>query len=135
MRSRRTRTLAAGIGLITVATLVPATAAQAHHDTRTKLTLTVQERGAHKIKVKLRCDPPRGSHPQKRQACREIRQADGELWNLPGRHDLRCTNEYRPVRVKARGLAQGWNITYRETFGNWCQMLAATGSVFDVLEN
>lgn len=42
-----------------------------------------------------------------------------------------CPKFYPPATVRAEGLARGWNIEYRETFGNYCEMTVVTGSVFE----
>lgn len=132
MRTKATRMLAATVGLAALCAVVPATTASAHHSTRTDLVLSVKERGAKSVKVTLRCDPARGSHPNRADACREIKRAKGDLRDLPGRQTFAmCPKIYRPVTVRAEGLSRGWNIEYRETFGNHCEMTVATGSVFD----
>ncbi|MGQ0467878.1 MAG: SSI family serine proteinase inhibitor [Sporichthyaceae bacterium] len=128
----RTTFVAAAIGLAAVATVVPATAASAHHDNRTNLTLTVKERGGDTYRVTLKCNPTGGSHPDRSDACREIGRAKGDLRYLPGRQTFRaCPKIYRPVTVTAKGKTHGWNIYYKETFSNWCEMTTETGSVFD----
>lgn len=67
----RTKIVAATIGLAAIATVLPATAASAHHvERRTNLTLTVKERGGHAYKVTLKCSPTGGSHPERSDACR-----------------------------------------------------------------
>lgn len=129
----RTKIVAATIGLAAIATVVPATAASAHHvDSRTNLTLTVKERGGHTYKVSLKCNPTGGSHPERADACREIKQAKGDFRYLPGRQTFRaCPKIYRPVTVTAKGQTHGWNIYYKETFSNRCELGVATGSVFE----
>ncbi len=137
MRTKNTRMLAAGVGLLAVATVVPATAASAHHnDTRTSLTLSVKEKGSKKITDTLKCDPSRGSHPEKSQACRELKKAKGKFRDLEGRKTFAaCTKIYRPVTVEAEGMSRGWHVSYRKTFANRCEMLVATGSVWDLFDN
>jgi hypothetical protein len=137
MRTKNKRALAAGVGLLAVATLVPATAASAHHDDhRTKLTLSVKERGERKIVDTLKCDPPRGTHPEKSAACRELKKAKGQFRKLAGRQTFAaCPKIYRPVTVEAEGLSYGWNVEYRKTFNNRCEMLNATGSVWELFDD
>jgi hypothetical protein len=137
MRNTKKRMLAAGVGVLAIATVVPATAASAHHnDTRTNLVLSVKERGERKITDTLRCDPSRGSHPERSAACRELKKAKGKFRNLAGRQTFRaCAKIYRPVTVEAEGLSRGWHVSYRKTFANRCEMLNATGSVWNLFDD
>ncbi|MGQ0845292.1 MAG: SSI family serine proteinase inhibitor [Sporichthyaceae bacterium] len=129
---RTKKIVAATVGLAALAAVVPATAASAHHDTRTNLTLSVKEKGGKTRTVTLKCDPARGSHPDRVDACREIKRVKGDLRKVRGHQTFAaCTRIYRPVTIKAEGLARGWNVQYRETFSNYCEMTVAKGLVFD----
>lgn len=111
-------------------TLVPAAAHAAGPDRQvppTWLTLTV---GGHRSAT-LRCDPPGGTHPNPRAACRELAAAGGDLAKLRHNPEMACITVYDPVTVHARGTWRGRGVAYDATYSNRCALTAATGPVFD----
>lgn len=128
-----TRSFAPAVGsLLAIALLaaVPAAPARAalpgEQAPPTRLHLTVQGQRT----VTLRCDPPGGSHPRARDACRALAAAGGDLTKLAHARDVACVAVYDPVAVRARGTWRGRPMTYDATFSNRCTMTAATGAVF-----
>ncbi|WP_306317550.1 MULTISPECIES: SSI family serine proteinase inhibitor [unclassified Streptomyces] len=80
--------------------------------------------------VRLHCEPqPRGHHPYAAEACDALDVADGDLDELPSTPRV-CTKQYDPVTVAATGTHRGEMIAWHKTFGNACEMEAATGYVF-----
>lgn len=130
------RLLAAGVSLALAQVLVPAAAAGAREvNPRTALVITVSEEGEKPVMRSLRCNPPQGTHPYRAQACRELAAAEGKLRELPGRDpQAPCTKIYRPVIAEADGATHGRAVDYRKTFGNRCEMLQATGVLFDLTD-
>jgi hypothetical protein len=99
----------------------------------TKLALSVysprRDGGA---TVLLECRPAGGTHPNARQACRELRFAGGDFDKLPGSPDITaCTMHFRPVFVSARGLWRGEWVRWHHRYPNRCAMRADTGAVFN----
>ncbi len=125
-------TMAAGAAL--VVSLLPAGSALAEESPKTtKLSLSIKEEGSNRIVATLHCNPPGGSHPNRVDACAEIKSAGGELDKLPGRQTFAaCAKIYLPILAKANGLAEGKNVDYRRRFPNRCEMGVATGSVFEL---
>lgn len=78
--------------------------------------------------VVLSCDPAGGSHPTPAAACAELEARDGSITRDPG--DTMCPMIYRPVTVEANGTWRGASVEFERTYGNDCQMTAATGTVF-----
>ncbi|MER5445207.1 SSI family serine proteinase inhibitor [Streptomyces sp. NPDC002766] len=76
----------------------------------------------------LMCDPPQG-HVLAAEACAELAATDGDIAALPPR-DVFCPMVYAPVSVHARGMWDGREVEYAQTFPNGCAMSARTGSVF-----
>ncbi|MCM0679096.1 subtilase-type protease inhibitor, partial [Micromonospora phytophila] len=62
-------------------------------------------------------------------ACRDVASVNGDLAALEVDPGL-CTLEYAPVTARAWGLWQDRPVSYTETFGNRCEMLRETGSLF-----
>jgi hypothetical protein len=81
--------------------------------------------------VTLSCAPrPAGTHPAARQACAELRRAEGDFDVLAaGGSEVLCTREYEPVVVTVDGVWEGRRVSYERTFSNECVKNAAT-SVF-----
>ncbi|NJP34043.1 SSI family serine proteinase inhibitor [Micromonospora thermarum] len=77
----------------------------------------------------LRCEPVGGTHPYAASACQDLAAADGDLASLSGNPGF-CTLEYAPVTVRAVGFWQDRPVSYTETFGNRCELLRETGSLF-----
>lgn len=108
------------------------TPAQAAPASYTSLRLTIAEGEAAwpwDEAASLWCEPPGGSHTQAGDACAELAAVDGDIAALPGQ-PLFCTYEVAPVTVTATGYWQGRKVTYQETFGNRCELLRETGTVF-----
>ncbi|WP_062357259.1 SSI family serine proteinase inhibitor [Herbidospora yilanensis] len=92
------------------------------------LTMTVD--GGAPTAAKLFCDPDGGTHTTPTQACDLLRPVRGDLGRLTHGPGQICTKEYLPHRVTAVGVWEGKPIRYARTFGNRCEMIAATGAVF-----
>ncbi|MDG4860296.1 SSI family serine proteinase inhibitor [Streptomyces sp. T-3] len=83
----------------------------------------------------LHCPLVRGSgHPNARAACRDLRAVDGDINKIKPR-DMICTKIYQPVTAAAYGVWDGHRKVYAKTFGNSCEMYAATGSVFKLAKS
>ncbi|MPY64090.1 SSI family serine proteinase inhibitor [Streptomyces spongiae] len=80
----------------------------------------------------LLCGPPQG-HRQAVRACKELREADGDIARIP-RKNVYCPMIYAPVTASARGQWDGRTVTYTKTFPNACLMEANTGAVFALSE-
>lgn len=116
--------------LTALVTLAPAAAHAAGPDRQappTRLKLTVD---GHRS-VTLRCDPPGGTHPNPRAACRELAAARGDLAKLRRNPEMACITVYDPVTVRARGTWRGRRVAHDATYSNRCALTAATGPVFD----
>jgi len=108
------------------------TTTASHHHGWTKLALTVFSRRGHDTTVLLECQPPDGTHPHPRRACRELKFAHGDFDNLPGSPEqTSCTMEFRPVVASVRGLWRGEWVRWHHRYSNPCTMRAETGAVFD----
>jgi hypothetical protein len=108
-----------------------ASAAVEHRGSAT-LILTVRAPHGHSTTVRLECRPPGGSHPKPRLACRAVTAARGDFDNLPGSPEqIFCTMIYQPVIASARGIWNGMPVRWQKTFGNRCELHAATDVVFD----
>ncbi|MEV4125038.1 SSI family serine proteinase inhibitor [Nocardia sp. NPDC049707] len=81
--------------------------------------------------VTLTCDPPAGSHPAASEACAALATADGAFDKLVGDPGGLCMEIYNPVTATVAGTWHGRNIQWQKTFGNSCQLRAATTPVFD----
>ena len=114
-------TIAAATLAATLLSAAPASAA-----TRSDLTLSYQADAGYAAAVKLRCDPPRGVHPRKAQACRSLARAGGDPRRLRAA-PLMCTMEYAPITAQVRGTWQGRKVNWSHTFGNRCVMHRTTG--------
>ncbi|MDF4249836.1 SSI family serine proteinase inhibitor [Streptomyces sp. WMMB303] len=81
--------------------------------------------------VVLHCEPvPHGHHPRAAETCAALDAAHGDLDALPAGSG-RCTMQYDPVTVAARGSHRGQAVNWKKTFANACVMHQATGPVFD----
>ncbi|MDI3421509.1 SSI family serine proteinase inhibitor [Streptomyces luteolus] len=78
----------------------------------------------------LTCNPPGGTHPTPRTACRLLRDVNGNIHKLDKNPDQMCTKQYRPVTVHAYGHWHGRHVNQWKTFANSCEAEAATGEVF-----
>lgn len=80
----------------------------------------------------LTCSLNGGSHKQAGAACRQLREADGHIGNIPADTGEVCTDEYQPVQVVAEGRWNGESRSFEQVFPNRCTALAMTGKiVFD----
>lgn len=135
MRILRTAALT-GAALLsaTALTTVAAGAAQADDGIlprRTALQLTVYSAVDDRLgrSVTLTCAPAGGTHPDPKNACELLAKVDGDFTKLslsPGP----CPRVYRPVIAVEQGVWQGRRVAYKKTYGNDCELLAATGAVF-----
>ncbi|MFF9394320.1 SSI family serine proteinase inhibitor [Streptomyces griseoluteus] len=95
------------------------------------LSLTVTRPGATGGGIRtapLLCDPPQG-HPQAAEACAEVTAVDDDFSRL-GDSDTLCPLICAPVRPSAHGRWNGRRIDHGRTYGNACELRAATGDVF-----
>lgn len=81
--------------------------------------------------VTLTCDPAAGSHPAASEACAALTAADGAFDKLAGSPGVRCMKIYAPVTATAAGTWHGRNFQWQKTFGNSCELRAATTPLFD----
>jgi hypothetical protein len=79
--------------------------------------------------VRLWCDPARGTHPRRIEACRVLEQAQGDPARIRPYPGL-CNRQYDPVRATAIGVWGRRPIRYSRTFTNPCMMRSETGPVF-----
>jgi hypothetical protein len=97
----------------------------------TTLTLTVTTQDGDAESVKLTCEPPGGTHPNAKSACREILIAHGNFESLPGDQEVAaCTLEYSPVVAVAEGMWRGAPVSWEHEYGNACSLHRETGAVF-----
>lgn len=83
--------------------------------------------------VRLDCpaDAP-ATHPNAREACRDIRGAAGDLDRLPGQSTAFCAIEPgTTVTVTADGAYEGRPVHWTHTYADDCARMLATGKVFD----
>jgi Subtilisin inhibitor-like len=93
------------------------------------LILTV-EQGGQDDSVTLRCDPASGPHPRSLEACKALTAVKGDPSKLP-EEPRTCTREYDPVTATARGVWDGAAVNYQRGFSNRCELIRATGPLFD----
>lgn len=77
----------------------------------------------------LNCDGSSTEHPQAVQACAALTTVGGDPALLP-RAEVFCTMQHDPVSVSATGVWDGDLVRFEKTYGNACEMRAATGPVF-----
>ncbi|AWS41315.1 hypothetical protein DKM19_08040 [Streptosporangium sp. 'caverna'] len=97
-----------------------------------ELTLTVAKTSVPPFRprvVRLRCDPPYGSHPRAAEACALLNRAQGDPDRIRARQEF-CRRDYDPVKATATGVWNRRPIRYERTFSNPCVMRNATGAVF-----
>ncbi|MCX2180930.1 subtilase-type protease inhibitor [Streptomyces sp. SKN60] len=135
---------ATGLALLSTAFTGSATAEPVSADSATTpglyaptaLVLTVGQ-GEHRSSativraVTLACSPtPSGTHPAPVEACRELTEAKGDFTRLgtdSGSRHRPCTREWEPVTVTGDGVWQGKRVRWTATYGNGCELRAATG--------
>ncbi|CAL1241339.1 SSI family serine proteinase inhibitor [Candidatus Methylocalor cossyra] len=71
-----------------------------------------------------------GSHPSPKEACADLDKANATLAGLPKDPNAVCTMEFRPVTVTISGAWNGRLVAERATYGNLCQLVSNTGTVF-----
>ncbi|MFD0573315.1 SSI family serine proteinase inhibitor [Kitasatospora gansuensis] len=102
--------------------------------TRSSLLLTVSPGpvvSAAATTATLTCDgQPGGSHPTPATACGALTAADGDLDQLAGLPGTACAAVYDPVTATAEGSWRGIPVKWARTFGNACELRAATAPVF-----
>ncbi|MFJ6843437.1 SSI family serine proteinase inhibitor [Streptomyces griseoluteus] len=127
--NRLTRTAALAAALMATCLLAPGTTAHAASGDWLSLTLTRPgTTGGGTRTALLLCDPPQG-HPKAAEVCAELSAAEGDFSRLGDSATL-CPLIYAPVRASAHGRWNGKPVAYDRTFGNACELGAATGSVF-----
>ncbi|MEV6862233.1 SSI family serine proteinase inhibitor [Streptosporangium subroseum] len=97
-----------------------------------ELTLTVVKTAVPPFRprvVRLRCDPPYGSHPRAAEACSVLNRAQGDPDRIRARQEF-CRRDYDPVKATATGVWNRRPIRYERTFSNSCVMRNETGVVF-----
>ncbi|GAB2702336.1 subtilase-type protease inhibitor [Kitasatospora kifunensis] len=136
-----TATLALG-----AATAAPATAAPAAHasvaapaaDTPAPDALVLTLTGANgqnvaqwERTVLLSCQPGvGGDHPDAAAACAGLTGVQGDFADLPVAHSV-CPDLYLPVTAAAQGFWNGQPLSYQQTFTNQCDLIRATGQIFN----
>ncbi|MEW2385966.1 SSI family serine proteinase inhibitor [Micromonospora sp. NPDC047707] len=130
--AQRIAALSAAAVLGTTALTVAATPAHAAPTGQTTsvllLSVVPHTTGAPRAAA-LRCEPTGGTHPYATSACQDVAAVDGDLAALSVNTGL-CTLEYAPVTVRAVGFWRNRPVSYAETFGNRCELLRETGSLF-----
>jgi hypothetical protein len=123
----RTIAVAAAIAAA-LTTATPAEAAGRSH--RTDLVLDYQAEAGFAVAVKLSCRPARSAaHPNPGKACRTLKRAGGLPANIKAADTL-CMLIYAPVTAEITGTWRGLPISWRQTYGNKCEMTRATGVLF-----
>lgn len=79
--------------------------------------------------VRLRCEPPGGTHPHTAEACAALARAGGDFGELEGNPGP-CPALLNPVTVSADGHYQGEPVFFQASFTNRCKMLRELGVVF-----
>ncbi|WP_327366010.1 SSI family serine proteinase inhibitor [Streptomyces sp. NBC_01217] len=127
----RLRATLAAAALITLAAAAPAAADPFGDPMEDRgLFLTVSGSDNTWIRgVRLLCPAAPGAHhPHAAAACAAIDEAGGDMDRLPGDPHL-CTMELDPVTATATGTWNGRAVNWQHTFGNACELEAATGVV------
>lgn len=97
------------------------------------LLLSVTPRGGPATSAVLTCNPPGGLHPSPSEACADIAAAQGDFSELPGDDEVDvCIDIYDPVVASAFGWWESRLTWFSHTYGNMCELYAATGPVFPV---
>ncbi|MFE3452791.1 SSI family serine proteinase inhibitor [Nonomuraea sp. NPDC059194] len=107
----------------------PATTVSAESEAYFMIQVVVPD--ARSRAVSLTCAPDGGAHPRPAASCALLESVEGDMSRYPGEVGA-CTREYQPYRVSLRGQWAGRGISYWRTFANHCEMLRATGPVFDL---
>jgi hypothetical protein len=97
------------------------------------LLLSVAPRSGAVSTAVLTCNPVGGLHPNPAAACADITVARGNFAELPGDDDVEvCPDVYQPVVASTFGWWEGRMMWWNRTYGNMCELFAATGPVFPV---
>ncbi|MEU6818780.1 SSI family serine proteinase inhibitor [Streptomyces sp. NPDC046860] len=130
--NRLTRTAALAAALMATCLLTPGAPAHAAPPGAADwLSLTVTRPGTTGGGTRaalLLCDPPQG-HPKAPQACAELDAAEGDFSRLADPAAI-CPLIYAPVTARAHGRWNGHPADFERTYGNACELRAATGAVF-----
>lgn len=135
MSIRRTAALT-GAALLSATALTAVATGAAHADdailprpTAVELTVYPVLNELRGRSVTLTCNPAGGTHPAPKEACELLARVDGDFTRLSLNLGA-CPRVYQPVVAVERGVWQGRRVAYRKTYGNSCELLAATGAVF-----
>ncbi|GAB1821724.1 SSI family serine proteinase inhibitor [Herbidospora sp. RD11066] len=79
----------------------------------------------------LVCGGIGSGHPNTAVACEQLGKVGGRFEALNVNPDAICTLEYLPHVATASGIWEGRRVAWSKTFGNRCELLSTTGSVFD----
>ena len=122
-------TAAAGtVGFIGVAA-TPSYAAKAA-GSRLVLTIAAGEKAKPvQRRVTLTCSPAGGTHKRAKTACAALNAAKGDPAAITNDGSM-CMMIYDPVTVTANGRWKGKPLKFTHTYGNACELHAATGAVF-----
>ncbi len=80
-------------------------------------------------RVTLTCSPAGGTHTQAKAACTALNAAKGDPAAIKNDGSM-CMMIYDPVTVTAAGRWKGKPVRFTHTYGNPCELHAATGAVF-----
>ncbi|KPC65813.1 protease inhibitor protein [Streptomyces sp. NRRL F-6602] len=127
-----------GSAALLALTAAPAQAAPARAESLyapSALVLTVTDgedaTAAPRRAVTLSCTPTAsGTHPAAREACAQLRAANGDFDALASEQGRICTREWRPVTVTAQGVWQGERVDHTRTFANACAKDTEGSAVF-----
>lgn len=77
----------------------------------------------------LTCSPAGGTHKQPKAACAALNAAKGDPAAITNDGSM-CMMIYDPVTVTATGRWKSKPVKFTHTYGNPCELHAATGAVF-----
>ncbi|WP_329585888.1 subtilase-type protease inhibitor [Kitasatospora sp. NBC_01250] len=81
--------------------------------------------------VMLSCQPTTGGdHPDAAAACAGLAGVQGDFAALPVAH-MACPDLFLPVTAAAQGFWNGQPLSYQQTFTNQCDLIRATGQIFN----
>ncbi|WP_084464260.1 SSI family serine proteinase inhibitor [Microtetraspora fusca] len=72
----------------------------------------------------------RGTHPAPDKACPMLEKVGGDPAQLQPDPAVACPMLFQPITVTASGIWNDAYIKFERTYGNSCQLRAATGAVF-----
>ncbi|WP_158891384.1 SSI family serine proteinase inhibitor [Amycolatopsis anabasis] len=96
------------------------------------LNLSVTDAAGSTAAATLDCPQGTGNHRYGDEACRQLAAAGGDPDRLTGVPGMVCTKQYEPVQATVTGTWNGKPLHWQHTFGNSCELHAATGAVFDL---